>query len=89
MSSPMRNPMQEFDVFVKNIGEDAIELPEIGGYELDPEEEINMMSEDLPNGHYNDPQAVLRALNELTGTVLYQQRVLGNLTYRVVPRMGE
>ena len=89
MSSPMRSPMQQFDVLVKNVGDAAIVLPEIGGYSLAKGAEINMMDDTLPSGHYNDPQAVLRALNELTGTVLYQEREAGNLTYRVVPKIGE
>lgn len=80
--------MIELNVFVKNVGEVPYNLPEIGGYDLQPDEEINMMDEALPQGHYTDAQAVLRALNELSGTVLYQQRVAGNLTYRVEPVAG-
>lgn len=86
MSNPRMMPFQEFSVYVKNVGDDSIVLPEIGGYELEPDEEINMLDEELPTGHYSDPSAVLRALNELTGTVLYQQRVAGNLTFRIEPR---
>jgi len=77
----------DLHVYVKNIGEDTIDLPEIGGYELEPGEEINMMDETLPNGHYTDARAVMRALNELTGTVLYQEREAGNLEYRVEPSL--
>lgn len=80
--------LQQFDVYVKNEGSSPIVLPEIGGYSLAVDEEINMMDEALPSGHYTDSAAVLRALNDLTGTVLYQQRVAGNLTYRVVPNTG-
>ena len=86
MSSPRMHPFQEFSVYVKNVGVTSITLPEIGGYELDPDEEINMLDPELPTGHYNDPGAVLRALNDLKGTVLYQQREAGNLTYRIEPR---
>lgn len=80
-----------FDVYVKNVGDTTIELVEIqdgdeNPFELAPDEEINLMEERAPYGHYTDSQAVLRALNELTGTVLYQQREAGNLEYRVVPR---
>jgi len=80
----MRRPF-DFTVLVKNIWTSPIPLPEIGGYSLAPDEEIDMCDEELPNGHYNDPGAVLRALNDLTGTVLYQQREAGHLTYRIEP----
>jgi hypothetical protein len=75
----------EFLVYIKNVGVADITLPEIGGYVLTPGSEINLLDESLPSGHYNDPQTPIRALTELTGTVLYQQRVAGNLTYRIEP----
>jgi hypothetical protein len=78
-------PFPDVHVFVKNIGDSAITLPEIGGYELAVDEEIDMMDDTLPSGHYTDHRAVLRALNDLTGTVLYQEREAGNLEYRLEP----
>lgn len=79
-------------VYVKNIGEDMIELPEIGGYELDPGEEIDMnVPQDERPGHTYGPhnaQAVITALTKLPGTVLYQEREAGNLEYRVEPKAG-
>ena len=77
---------QQFDVFVKNVGKAAIVLPEIGGYSLASGTEINMMDKSLPTGHYENSQAALRALTELSGTVLYQQRLTGNLVYHIVYR---
>lgn len=78
--------MRSFRVYVKNEGESEIELPEIGGYSLQPDEEIEMTA----SGRYGqDYQAVMRALTELTGTVLYQQREAGTLSYRIEPRLGD
>lgn len=77
--------MQQLDVYVKNVGSSPIVLPEIGGYTLAPGAEVNMMDADLPLGHYSDYFAVIKALTELDGTVLYQQCAAGNLTFRVVP----
>jgi hypothetical protein len=85
MSGLKHNPHQ-FTVLIKNIGTVPIVLPEIGGFELSPDEEIDMCDPELPNGHYGDPGAVLRALNDLSGTVLYRQREAGNLTYRIEPQ---
>jgi len=78
--------VRSFRVYVKNEGESEIELPEIGGYSLQPDEEIEMTA----SGRYGqDYQAVMRALTELTGTVLYQQREAGTLSYRIEPRLGD
>lgn len=85
MPAPGHAPFHDFLVYVKNVGDETITLPEIGGYELEPGEEINLLDPELPLGHYSDPQAPIRALMELTGTVLYQQRVAGNLTHRIEP----
>jgi len=84
MPGPQHNPHQ-FTVLVKNIGSAPIVLPEIGGYSLAVGEEIDMCDPELPLGHYSDPGAPLRALNDLPLTVLYQQRELGNLSYRIEP----
>jgi hypothetical protein len=78
-------PFPDIHVIVTNVSDSAITLPEIGGYELAAGAEVDMMDETLPSGHYTDHRAVLRALNDLTGTVLYQQREAGNLEYRLEP----
>lgn len=70
-------------VIVKNVSKYSIELPEIGGYELKPGHEVDMMDESLPNGHYEDTEAVIRALTKLSSTVLYQELHAGNITYRL------
>lgn len=81
------DPMINLHVLVKNVSDSAYNLPEIGGTALDPDEEIDLMDTELPDGHYTDAGAVLRALNDLTGTVLYQKSHADpvELTYRVVP----
>ena len=79
----------EFYVYVKNIDTEAYALDELPGVSIDPDEEINLMDSELGN-HYSDPQAALRAINELIGTTLYQG-VHGDpvkLEYRVVPMVG-
>ena len=82
---PAPHPFRQFTVLVKNVGQADITLPEIGGYVLHPDVEIDMCSPDLPSGHYDDPSAVMRALLELPLTVLYQERVAGHLTHRILP----
>jgi hypothetical protein len=79
-------PGQNLKVFVKNISADAFVLPELGGYALPPGEEINMCDDTLPN-YYRDPQAVLRAINDLTGTSLYVgvHGTPKKLEYRIEP----
>lgn len=81
--------MPQFDVWVRNIGESAIGLPEIQKpdgtpYPLAVDEELNMMSDHGEYGRYNDAAAVRRALLDLPGTVLYQEREAGNLQYQMV-----
>lgn len=82
---PRFDPLRQFDVLVKNVSAAAYDLPEIGGYTLAPDTEVNLCDEALPTGHYDDPAAAMRAILELPGTVLYQKRVAGELTYRTVP----
>lgn len=82
----------DLHVYVKNISDAAYELPEIGGYELQPGEEIDMnVPDDERPGHTYGPgngRAVMRALTELPGTVLYQKREAGELEHRVEPHAG-
>ena len=87
----MGYPHMDIHVLVKNVSDEAFDLPEIGGTTIDPDEEIDLMDTDLPKGHYTDASAVLRALNELTGTVLYAKSHADpvELTYRVIPTTGE
>lgn len=72
--------MRVTNYYVKNVGAAPISLPEIGGYDLDPEAEINMTDQ-----YGGDSDAVYRALYTLPGTVLYQQREAGNLEVRAEP----
>ena len=85
--------MPQFEVWVRNVGEDEIGLPEIQKpdgtpYPLAVDEELNMMADHGEYGRYNDPAAVRRALLELSGTELYQQREAGNLQYQMVLEGG-
>lgn len=63
-------PGQTVKVFVKNISDDDITITELNGYVIEPDEEINMLDDGLP-AFYNDHEAVLRAINDLTVTSLY------------------
>lgn len=82
-----------FHVWVKNIGGQTINLPEIQQpdgttYPLEVDEELDMHSDHSPYGRYDDASAVRRALLELPGTELYQQREAGNLVYQMVIEGG-
>lgn len=69
-------------IFARNTTGAAIELPEIGGYSLAAGAEVELTDEALPLGHYGDSGACRRAIYELPGTVLYQQRLTGALVFR-------
>lgn len=75
---------KELKVFVTNTSGSVMELPELGGYELQPDEEVELTADEYYGRRW---QAASRALFDLDGTVLYQQRVAGNLTVRYEPVM--
>lgn len=69
MRAPFTN---DIHVYVKNVGDTEVVLPEIEGYPLQPDEEIDLMEEREGYGYYDNYRFVMRAANDLEDTVLYQ-----------------
>jgi len=67
-------------IFVKNETDGSILLPEVNTT-IQSREERELTG---TGGYGDDWQAARRAIFELTDTVLYQQRVTGDLTFRYV-----
>jgi hypothetical protein len=61
----------KYKVLIHNIGDDPVLLPEVG-VTVQTDDYVDIMDESNPGGYYSRVEEALRAINELTGTVLYQ-----------------
>lgn len=69
-------------IYIKNVDNQPVVLPELGGYSLAAGAEVDLLDKSLPVNYAAQPQAAWRAVTDMPTTTLYQ------LTHSTPPKLA-